>query len=102
MPLTVTTMLDLRLHNLRSSVPLHQGDWGYLDTAKIRPIAAYLNAKPSVLDLSTTVTVDLVRAAPYCHARARTHGGPQPGDGTADPRSRARSRRWGARTADRL
>jgi len=52
------------MHNLRSSVPLQQGDWGYLDTTKIRPIVAYLNAKPSVLDLSTTVTLDLVRPPP--------------------------------------
>ena len=54
-------MLDLRLHNLRTSVPLQQGDWGYMDTTMLRPIVAYLNNKPNVLDLSATVKLDQVR-----------------------------------------
>jgi hypothetical protein len=56
-PRLVTTMLDLRLHNLRSSVPLQQGDWGYMDTTLLRPVIAYLNAKPTVLDLNATVVL---------------------------------------------
>lgn len=59
----VRMLVDVRLNNLKASVPLQADQISYLASAMIRPIVAYMNANRTSIPLSFTGEVPMVGEA---------------------------------------
>lgn len=54
----VDVALQMRLRNMRATLPTQEGDWGYVETTMIRPMVAFINSHSSAISVDCKFSID--------------------------------------------